>query len=179
MSSRGLGTGPSGGIFQVGGDAPQVYVPRVPSEVYNGGRLPPELSQSNCSPDTNVLQWQQIDTQAGAARVNLLLNWQPAITTIYFMMGYTGSPGLFVSVEKVNSAVEVGGVLVPVGAEHWFFLEPSAAGGTDTPITTTLANYRVSFRKPISQLYVHHKDYGTGGFLVFLGTDDVEYGVNR
>jgi hypothetical protein len=140
------------------------------------GPVQPICDTNPVQPPRNQIQWQIIDTQAGAARVNLLLTFSPAISILHYTMGYTGVPDLFVSIDPVDPSIEAGGVLTPRGGEQWFAMQP---GGANATANVSPANVlrRLKFCQPVIQLYVSHRDYGGGGFLVFAGTDDVEYGT--
>jgi hypothetical protein len=140
------------------------------------GPVQPICDQNPVQPARNQVQWQVIDTQAGAARVNLLLTFSPAISVLYYTMGYTGTPVVFVSIDPVSQSIESGGVLTPNGGEQWWLMEPIAANNAPNP-NVNINKFRIKFCQPVIQLYVSHADYGVGGFLVFAGTDDVEYGI--
>lgn len=160
----------------MGEGAGVVYRPGVVTGPGTRGPVQPICDTTPVQPPRNQIQWKIIDTQAGAGRVNILLEFQPAISQIYFTMGYTGTPELYVSVDPVDPSIESGGVLTPKGGEQWFTLNPSAANNVPFPAGGQAGNRsRLKFCQPVIQLYVSHKDYGVGGFLVFAGTDDIEY----
>lgn len=159
----------------------KVYRGGIPGVVTGAGvrgPVQPLCDTTPVQPPRNQIQWQIIDTGAGAARVNILLSFNPAIYSLYYTMGYTGVPELFVSIDPVDSSIESGGVLTPRGGEQWFIMSPAGANNAANPSTAvpTGRKNKIVFCNPVIQLYVSHKDYGVGGFLVFAGTDDVEYG---